>query len=41
MPDRLYDDPAELSEWARIALAVARARKAAKPKRATPRKKKR
>ena len=30
MPDRLYDDPAELADWARTALAVARARKAAK-----------
>jgi DNA transformation protein len=24
LPDRLYDDPEELAEWARIALAVAR-----------------
>ena len=35
MPDRLYDDPAELADWARQALAVARARKAAKVKRKT------
>jgi DNA transformation protein len=40
LPDRLYDDPTELADWARQALAVARARKAAKPKR-TPRPKKR
>ena len=32
LPDRLYDDPAELADWARVALAVARARKAAKIK---------
>jgi DNA transformation protein len=25
IPDRLYDNPAELAEWARLALAVARA----------------
>lgn len=30
MPDRLYDDPDELSQWAKAALGVAR--KAAKPK---------
>ena len=41
IPDRLYDDPEELSQWARAALAVAqaspttkkRARKASKPAR--------
>jgi len=36
LPDRLYDDPAELAEWARVALAVARVRKAAKVKRKKP-----
>ena len=30
VPDRLYDDPAELAQWARIALSVARAKQAAK-----------
>lgn len=29
IPDRLYDDPAELADWALASLAVARARKAA------------
>ena len=29
IPDRLLDDPAELADWARASLAVARARKAA------------
>jgi len=29
IPDRLLDDPAELAEWARAALAVARVRKVA------------
>ena len=33
LPDRLYDDPDELAEWARKALAVARTRPAVKPKR--------
>jgi DNA transformation protein len=33
IPDRLYDDPTELADWARQALAVARARKAAQVKR--------
>jgi DNA transformation protein len=35
MPDRLYDDPEELAQWARTALAVARtgAAKKARPKR--------
>jgi len=31
MPERLYDEPGELAEWARRSLAVAR-RKEAKPK---------
>lgn len=41
LPDRLYDDPNELAEWARTALSVARASAAAKPKarRVSPRKK--
>jgi len=30
MPDRLYDDPAELAHWAGAALAAARARKASR-----------
>ena len=30
MPDRLYDDPAELAEWARRAFAVACSKAAAK-----------
>lgn len=33
VPDRLLDDPPELAAWVRDALAVARARKAAKPAR--------
>jgi len=33
MPDRLYDDPMELADWARVALGVARTRAAAKVKR--------
>jgi len=43
MPERLYDDPDELTQWARAALAVAQAGPAAKarPKRAAPAKKKR
>ena len=32
LPDRLYDDPDELADWARVALAVARRAKAPKPK---------
>ena len=32
LPDRLYDDAAELAQWARAALAVARDKAAAKPK---------
>jgi DNA transformation protein and related proteins len=32
LPDRLYDDPDELADWARIALAVARRAKAPKPR---------
>jgi len=37
MPDRLYDDPEELAQWARTALAVARtgSAKKARPKRQT------
>ena len=35
LPDRLYDDPEELAEWARKALAVARSKSAAKTKRKT------
>ena len=30
IPDRLYDDPAELAQWAALALAVARAKRSAK-----------
>ena len=30
LPDRLYDDPDELAEWTRVAVAVARAKKATK-----------
>jgi DNA transformation protein len=33
MPDRLYDDPDELAEWARAALADANAKNANKPSR--------
>ena len=33
MPDRLYDDPEELAQWARTALAAAQAKQANKPKR--------
>jgi DNA transformation protein and related proteins len=38
MPERLYDDPDELAQWARTALAVAQAGQAkkARPKRAAP-----
>jgi DNA transformation protein len=32
LPDRLYDDPEELTEWARAAFAVARNKSAAKKK---------
>jgi len=32
LPDRLYDDPDELTEWARTAFAVARNKSAAKRK---------
>jgi DNA transformation protein and related proteins len=32
LPDRLYDDPDELTEWARAAFAVARDKSAAKKK---------
>ena len=32
LPDRLYDDPDELTEWARTAFAVARNKTAAKKK---------
>ena len=32
LPDRLYDDPEELAEWARAALAAARNASAAKKK---------
>jgi DNA transformation protein len=37
MPDRLYDDPDDLAQWARTALAAARAGQAkkARPKRQT------
>ena len=33
LPDRLYDDPDELAQWARAALAVAHKGAAARPKR--------
>jgi DNA transformation protein and related proteins len=38
MPDRLYDEPEELADWAKAALAAARraAVRAPKPKRARP-----
>ena len=32
LPDRLYDEPGGLAEWARTALAVAQSSAAAKPK---------
>ena len=32
LPDRLYDDPDELAQWARTALSVAHKSAAAKPK---------
>jgi DNA transformation protein len=41
VPDRLLDDPAELAKWAREALAVARARKAAQVGRSPRARKKR
>ncbi len=43
LPDRLYDDPDELAQWARAALAVAAktARKKRKPAAAKPTKRKR
>ena len=44
LPDRLYDDPAELAQWAKLALGIARnnaARKPAAVKRKKPVKKKR
>lgn len=47
LPDRLYDDPDELAEWARAAFVVARSksasktRKAKKSRRPPPKKKKR
>lgn len=37
MPERLYDDPDELAQWARRALDVARRAKDAKPKRRSKR----
>ncbi|HKD48106.1 MAG TPA: TfoX/Sxy family protein [Rhizomicrobium sp.] len=39
LPDRLYDDPDELAEWARAAFAVAKSGPAAKKKHKTPKKK--
>ncbi len=33
LPERLYDDPDELAQWARAALAVAQATRAKKPAR--------
>jgi DNA transformation protein len=42
LPDRLYDDPDELAQWARAALAVAQAKQQARKKRpATTRPRKR
>ena len=41
LPERLYDDPEELAEWARAAIATAQriaATKAGKARRARPRK---
>jgi DNA transformation protein and related proteins len=38
LPDRLYDDPDELTEWARAAFAVARNKSAAKRKTGSGRK---
>jgi DNA transformation protein len=39
LPDRLYDDPEELAQWARAALAVARKAEAGKKKVVRPAKK--
>ena len=39
LPDRLYDDPDELAEWARSAFAVAKSAQAAKKKRGVVKKK--
>jgi DNA transformation protein len=36
IPDRLYDEPSELGQWARAALAVARAKAASKTKSKKP-----
>jgi DNA transformation protein len=36
LPERLYDDPAELAQWAREALAVARAKSSLKPPKPKP-----
>lgn len=41
LPDRLYDEPDELADWARAALRVAKAAPAAKKTRAAGKKKKR
>jgi DNA transformation protein len=38
IPERLLDDPDEMTNWARTALGVARHKAAAKPKRSAPRK---
>lgn len=40
IPDRLYDEPDELIEWAKAAIEAATRNKKAKPKRKTPSKKK-
>lgn len=40
IPDRLYDEPDELIEWAKAAIEAATRNKKAKPKRKTPAKKK-
>jgi DNA transformation protein len=37
LPDRLYDDPAELAQWAKLALGVARRAGTRKPVRAKSR----
>ncbi|HSC59591.1 MAG TPA: TfoX/Sxy family protein [Rhizomicrobium sp.] len=39
LPDRLYDDPEELAQWARAALDVARKAEAGKTRKARPAKK--
>lgn len=39
LPDRLYDDPDDLAQWAKRALAAAQRKPAAKPKRGKSRKK--